>query len=307
MTTRPAASASTPATAGYDEGFLGVPLALPSPRSSADVRVLPYTHFTVALDVGRRLAAVTGVNIDGARIVDVGRGDDWHLDDRVPVEQQTGPEVYSRNDLDRGHLVRRRDPVWGDPAEAAAANLDTFCYTNAAPQAADFNQGKELWVGLEDHVLAYAQAGGLLLSVFTGPVLGPDDPLYRGTRIPLRFWKIAAWTTGPTDDTADGDAGKPVLRAAAFLLDQPPQLSEVDLGALASPPPLGPFRTFQIPVSDVAEIADLDLGALTDADVLEPVPAAVPPAPAPVWRELSSWTEITLARRGDRTGRPTSG
>jgi endonuclease G len=208
--------------------------------------------------------------------------------------------------------VRRRDPVWGDPAEAAAANLDTFCYTNAAPQAADFNQGKELWVGLEDHVLAYASANGLLLSVFTGPVLGSDDPLYRGTRIPLRFWKIAAWTTAPTgttaptDDTANGHAAEPALRAAAFLLDQSPQLSDVDLGAVPSPPPLGPFRTFQVPVRDIAEVADLDVGALVDADVLEPVPAAVPPGPIPVWRELSSWTEIILARRGDQTARPTT-
>ncbi|RWZ51231.1 DNA/RNA non-specific endonuclease [Labedella phragmitis] len=296
-----------PTPTGYDEDFLGVPLALPSPRSSADVRVLAYTHFTVTLDPGRRLAAVTGVNIDGARIIDVGRGDDWHLDDRVPVEEQTGPEVYARNDLDRGHLVRRRDPVWGDPAEAAAANLDTFCYTNAAPQAADFNQGKELWVGLEDHVLAYAQANGLLLSVFTGPVLGPDDPLYRGTRIPLRFWKIAAWTTGPAGDAGHGTAAAPALRAAAFLLDQSPQLSDVDLGALASPPPLGPFRTFQVPVRDVAEIADLEVGALSDADVLEPVPAAVPPRELPVWRELVSWNEITLARREDRNVPPTTG
>lgn len=301
MTTSPQPLTDTPPSGGrgYDDAFLAVPVPLPRPLSITEPRVLPYTHFTVALDPSRRLAAVTGVNIDGARIVDVGRGDDWHLDERIPVEEQTGPAVYARNDLDRGHLVRRRDPVWGEPAEAAAANLDTFCYTNAAPQAADFNQGKELWVGLEDHVLAYAEANGLLLSVFTGPVLGPDDPLYRGTRIPLQFWKIAAWTTSDAGgEFGDGlaDAAAPTLRAAAFLLDQTPQLSQVDLGALESPPPLGPFRTFQVPVRDVAEVAELDVSVLSDADVLQPVPAVLPPdAPASRrWRELRAWTEITL-------------
>ncbi|RWZ59181.1 DNA/RNA non-specific endonuclease [Labedella populi] len=297
MTIPPSAATPPSLPLGYDEDFLAVPLPLPRARSVAEPRILPYTHFTVALDPDRRLAAVTGVNIDGARIVDVGRGDDWHLDDRIPAEEQTGPAVYARNDLDRGHLVRRRDPVWGEQAEAVAANIDTFCYTNAAPQAAEFNQGKELWVGLEDHVLAYAEATGLLLSVFTGPVLGPRDPLYRGTRIPLQFWKIAAWTTGDTDGGDGGDGGDALaLHAAAFLLDQTPQLSEVDLAVLGSPPPLGPFRTFQVSVADVGEIADLDVSALADADVLQPLPAV--PAhgarPSGRWRQLRTWTEITL-------------
>jgi len=54
-----------------------------------------------------------GVNIDGAQLVEIDRGDDWHLDDRVPATQQCGPEIYANNDLDRNHLVRRRDPIWG--------------------------------------------------------------------------------------------------------------------------------------------------------------------------------------------------
>lgn len=302
--------ASTPHTAaphdlprtGYDERFLAAALPLPrsapaAPAAARETRELPYVHFTVVLDPSRRLALATAVNIDGARIVDVGRGDDWHLDDRVPEDQQTGPAVYARNDLDRGHLVRRRDPVWGDPQEAAAANVDTFCYTNAAPQAAEFNQGKELWVGLEDHVLAFAEANDVRLSVFTGPVLDPNDPPYRGTQIPRLFWKVAAWTTGGTDDGAE-----PTLRSAAFLLDQSPQLDDIDLdestrSAVAdAPPPLGPFRTFQVPVADVAAVAGLDLGPLVEADVLQPVPAAVPgrsPDPA-LWHELHDWSEIRL-------------
>ncbi|MFB2596544.1 DNA/RNA non-specific endonuclease [Herbiconiux sp. P17] len=277
---------------GFDPGFLATPCPLPRPAATRSIRELTYTHFTVLLDTDRRLAAATGVNIDGATLLDLGRGDDWHLDERVPADEQTGPEVYARNDLDRGHLVRRRDPVWGEPATAGAANVDTFSYTNAAPQAAQFNQSKELWNGLEDYVLAYAETYRQRLSVFTGPVFDESDPEYRGVRIPLRFWKIACWATPPLP----GADPSPGLAASAYLLDQSPQLGGIDLEtALAraratdAPPPLGAYRTFQLPVRDVADLTALDLGLLEAADVYEPVPAASGAPPAhPTWREVSS-------------------
>lgn len=239
---------------GYDPAFLGPPVPLPG--TAREVRELPSVHFTVLLDPARRLAAATAVNIDGAELVDVPRGDDWHLDPRVPADEQAGPELYAHNDLDRGHLVRRRDPVWG-PA-AAQANRQTFAYPNAAPQASTFNQGEQLWVGLEDHVLTYASTYRLRLSVFTGPVLADDDPVYRGIGIPRQFWKVTAWAADGTD-----------LRAAAFLLDQTPLITAL----AADVPPLGPFLTYQVPVSDVQALTGLDLGPLVDADVLAPIAA----------------------------------
>jgi len=87
--------------------------------------------------------------------------------------------VYANNDLDRGHLVRRRDPCWGTASIAQRANVDTFHFTNAAPQAAAFNQGETLWAGLEDYLLGNAATYDRRLSVFTGPVLAGTDPLYR--------------------------------------------------------------------------------------------------------------------------------
>ncbi|MBH0009746.1 DNA/RNA non-specific endonuclease [Salinibacterium sp. SWN1162] len=273
---------------GYDSDFLGVAVPFPATSPNSAIRTLPYTHFSVGLNAARGLAAVTGVNIDGAQLVDVGRGNDWHLDPRIPESEQTGEAVYARNDLDRGHLVRRRDPVWGDGATASRANYDTFAFTNAAPQAAGFNQSKELWLGLEDHVLEYARANRSRISVFTAPVLGDDDPLYRGVGIPQLFWKIAAWVT--TDDNGTASA----LRSAGFLLDQRPQLADVDLEearALAraadAPPPLGPFRTFQVPLGDIAAATDLDFGVLIGADVLEPAEAT-----ADVSLSETRWVEL---------------
>ncbi|WP_104088097.1 DNA/RNA non-specific endonuclease [Cryobacterium sp. N19] len=257
--------------AGYNADFLEVPLPFPVPLAGTLIRELPYTHFTVLLDPARRLAIATGVNIDGDHLVAVERGDDWHLDSRVPVYEQAGEAVYARNDLDRGHLVRRQDPVWGDTVTARRANYDTFAYTNAAPQAGAFNQSKQLWLGLEDHVLTYARTNGNRISVFTAPVLSAQDPTYRGVKIPQAFWKIAAWTT-----TADGST---VLHAAGFVLDQSPQLEDIDLDTVraparmdSNPPPLGPYRTYQVPIVDIVDLTGLNLAALSEADVYAPDP-----------------------------------
>ncbi len=282
----------------YDPWFLGTPLALPGTPAGVETVTLPFTHFTVVLAPERRLAIVTAANVDGASLLEIDRGDDWHLDPRVPAQAQTGPEVYARNDLDRGHLTRRRDPVWGDRAVAERANVDTFSYVNAAPQAALFNQGELLWSGLEDYVLEHARTYGARLTVLTAPVFGDDDPPYRGTRIPRRFWKIAAWNAGdPTD---------PVLAATAYVLDQSAQLDAIDLsdaagGPAVAPPDLGAYLTYQVPVEDVATLTGLDLGPLVAADRL-PVPTGARPAdlgrgPAALearWTRLTRASDVTL-------------
>lgn len=257
---------------GYDPDFLGIPLPLPSP--ARPTTRLDYPRFSVLLDEQRRFAAVTGVVIDGATLRDLPRTGEWRLDPRVDADVQAGPEVYSRNDLDRGHLVRRRDPGWGDTSEARDATEATFHYTNAAPQAAGFNQSKELWLGLEDHVLAYAEATDQRIAVFTAPVLGDDDPPYRGIRVPLRFWKIAAWRAGD------------VLVAAGFVLDQS-DLVDTRQGLVV--PPLGAFRTFQVPIAEIAAEAGIDAGPLAAADTF--VRRGLRPVAA---RELQGTDDIVL-------------
>jgi len=248
-------------TGGYDRDFLRARLELPSPPVATVL--LDYVHFSVRLRPARKLAVVVGVNINGRELVPLAREGTWHFDPRVPEDQQAGPEVYKNNAFDRGHLVRRLDPVWGDEATAKAANQATFAFTNAAPQIDDFNQGKELWVGLENHVLNHADLHDARLSVFTGPVLAEDDLPYRGVQIPRKYWKIAAWTT-------DGK-----LAATGFVLDQSPLLGKVELKKAIrerlladEPPPLGPYRTFQVPVARIAEMTGLSLARLENADRL---------------------------------------
>lgn len=265
---------------GYDSDFLGIPLPLPLSTTPADqLADLEYTHFSVILNRRRRLAQVTAVNIDGAQLEDVPRGDDWHLDDRVPESEQAGPALYANNDLDRGHLVRRRDPVWGP--DAALANTDTFSYTNAAPQVNDFNQSKELWLGLEDHVLEFADASDQKVSVFTGPVFAESDPTYRQIQLPKKFWKVAVWLSGES------------LAAAGFLLDQGVFLDRLTLPTawtIDDPPDLGPFRTFQLAIDEISRLTGIAFDGLEAADRFEPRPGLLPGD----WTMIEATADIRL-------------
>jgi DNA/RNA endonuclease G (NUC1) len=272
---------------GFDENFLGQPVPLPA-LAGAETVLLPYTHFSVLMRLDKRLAAVTGVGIDGEKLIDLDRaGISWKLDPRLPADQQTGERVYARNDIDRGHLVRRSSAVWGDTvAEAQLANEDTFHYTNAAPQAAKFNQGMELWLGIEDYLQEHAAQYRSRVVVFTGPIFNELDPVYRGVDIPLRFFKVAAFIH-------EGE-----LAATGYVVDQTPQLADLpDVprpGALDDVPPLGPFRTFQAPIRDIAELTGLDLDQLAEVDRM-PIAATLGAAPVgSTWRKLSAPEDLDL-------------
>ncbi|WP_233204350.1 hypothetical protein [Cryobacterium sp. Y62] len=40
-----------------------------------------------------------------------------------------------------------------------------------------------------------------------------------------------------------------------------------------TPPPLGPYRTYQVPIVDIIDLTGLNLTALSEADVYAPAPA----------------------------------
>jgi endonuclease G len=276
--------------AGYDPAFLGLDVPMPVLGSAQPTVLLPYLHYSVLFRPDRRFAAVTALGLDGGRLVQVDRTDDWRLDPRLAAELQAGPPVYAHNDLDRGHLVMRASSTWGDTEEEARqAEADTFYFTNAAPQNKLFNQGRELWLGLEDHLQDHADAFDRKLVVLAGPVLDAADPPYRGIQVPLRFWKVVAFVQ-------DG-----ALAATGYLLDQTPLVD--DLGAAieeAVPgaiPPLGPYRTFQVPIADIATITGVVLDQLVAADLfLSADTAAEPGQPTGGWVELRSLDDVVLGR-----------
>ena len=244
---------------GYDPAFLGDDLIIPMPgmdhSDAVEVpgtheTVLPYTHYSVVLHADRKMPLSTAVNVDGASLRFIPRTGNWRKDARA-IDHHHGNELYVRNDYDRGHMVRRLDPVWGDEATARQANDDTFFFTNAAPQHKDLNQ--KHWVQLEEHILDHAHARDLKISVFTGPAFDAGDPLYRGVLIPRRFWKVVAFT--------DADSGE--LRASGYLLDQSHLVADIPEEFA-----FGAFKTFQVSVSLIAALTGIHFGPLVDADVL---------------------------------------
>ena len=158
--------------------------------------------------------------------------------------------LYASNRLDRGHIARRQDLVWGPPEEAARANRDSFYFTNIAPQHEAYNQSglNGLWGLLENAILEEVEVEQLRVSVLGGPVFRDDDPVYRGTAIPRDFWKIVAYV----------EAG--ALKAKAFLLTQEDLLNRIE--ALG----LEPFRLYQLPIAELESRTGLDFGDLKAAD-----------------------------------------
>ncbi|OYO25056.1 hypothetical protein CGZ93_00900 [Enemella dayhoffiae] len=97
-------------------------------------------------------------------------------------------------DVDRGHLARRADLLWGTPEEARKANSDSLFF-NITPQLNSFNQAMRqgIWGRLEDAVYEDVEVDRLRISVFAGPVLADDDRTYRGVKVPDEFWKVISF------------------------------------------------------------------------------------------------------------------
>jgi endonuclease G len=218
---------------GYDSEFLSKPIdldaicapareaELTAPLLSGDGDELKYKHFSVVIHQERKFALITAVNIDGGRLIHPGkRKDTWRQDARIASEYQPDDAFYVKSNakekvyFSRGHMVRLLDPCWGESVEESRrGQMDTFHFTNAAPQVQAYNDSD--WGDLEDYLLDKAQGTEKKLTVFTGPIYREDDPFYGRKReggpwqIPLSFWKIAVLQKTDTQ-----------IAAAAFIVGQ---------------------------------------------------------------------------------------
>ena len=87
---------------------------------------LRYQNFSVIMSRSRRFCCITGVNIDGSAPFFRFKRPGWKTDPRIPKAAQIdGAEFYVPTVFDRGHMVRRLDPVWGMEGAARLANADT--------------------------------------------------------------------------------------------------------------------------------------------------------------------------------------
>lgn len=235
---------------------------------------LKYEHFSVAMSRKRRLCIWSAVNIDGSDTSSA-RRTDWRIDPRIPRDAQTigdqgAGDVYGDPPkFARGHMTRREDPIWGPPERAKLGNSDSMHLTNAVPQMQPFNAG--IWLKLEDYALEHSEEDSMRISVFTGPVLAPDDPERFGVKIPLRFWKVIAFVH---DDTKK-------LTATGYVMSQEAFLAPEEFV-------FGEFETFQVPVKEIEALTGLSFGKLSRSDPLR----RRPEGPAP---PLTNLEQIVLA------------
>ncbi|MGD1837537.1 MAG: DNA/RNA non-specific endonuclease [Nitrososphaeraceae archaeon] len=271
---------------GYDQDFLPnyqVPLPVLNemqknqaakkiniPEDDSNEYELKYEHFSLVMNAQRRMAFFTAVNIDGSTWIDIDRDsgqprreafETWFIDPRIPTTDQSSQSLYSnqrpRRIFDRGHLVRRQDPCWGNNGLAIRANADTFHFTNCTPMESIFNQRIRYWLGLENYVLDNAKAENEKVSVFTGPVFDDNDPRYRYTRVPLQFWKILI-------RVENGN-----LLATALLANQSRRISRLPEGLSEGFDDIIEIQEYQTSVHEIERITGLDFGNLRHQDTFQ--------------------------------------
>lgn len=243
---------------GFDSDFLSFSVPFPEPGTpEVQKDLVPihqgtirhYTHFSLTMSKSRRFARWVAWNIDGSRLRRESRsGISFRKDPQVDADFQVGNEVYANNRLDRGHIARRADLVWGTAAEAQQANRDSFYFTNITPQLDDFNQSGSggVWGQLENAIYEDVKVENLRLSVMGGPIFKGTDFLYRQVLIPRSFWKLLAYV--------DESSSKMTVRA--FVLTQD------DLEGKLESLGLDEFKVFEVTIADLEARTSLDFGAL---------------------------------------------
>jgi endonuclease G len=245
---------------------------------------LKYEHFSVVMNKKRRLAFFSAATLSAAgRFKLTGRDDDWLVDTRISRDHQIDNTYYIRNKLDRGHLTRREDMEYGAKVKEAVRSANGTCvFPNCVPQRDIFNQGKaknvgddsRLWAGLEDYILEHVNPDDdLSLQVFTGPIFSDSDPKYRGHKVPMEFWKVAAGIA------ADGE-----LFATAYILSQENLVDVTDLDEAVRELPLGAYMTYQRRVTQIEDATGLRFSFTRDGSN-KPLPlSSVDPLDGPAGR-----------------------
>ena len=241
---------------------------------SANDHILHYHNFSVVMHAKRRLAIYSAANVSfGGRFEMSRPADVWREDPRIAQDVQITNFYYKGNQFDRGHLTRREDLEFGPTAlNALQSAADTCHWTNCTPQHKQFNQNKQLWQGIERHILEDAIVNDRFnAQVITGPILEEDDPVYEKfpkIQYPARFWKVVAALTAQNK-----------LFATAYILDQTDVIAQFGLKEAAAIP-FTAFKTFQVKIAEVERLTGLIFSAgdganLTSLSEFDPLAKAV--------------------------------
>lgn len=266
---------------GYRPTFLGSNRRIALPRLTSEVKrelaplknstrtELKYDTYSLRMSRERRTAFFVAGNIDGKKLWGAqGLGalpkrPAWSFDPRMEESFQPDDTIFG-NALQRGHLLKREDAVWGvDQQAMKRADEHSFTIPNATPMIANFNNVE--WGDLEDIITRESRAGNKI-SYFAGPVFRSSDRYFnelrldvpaaqrrKGMRVPQTFWKIVAWVE------------QAQLKAAGFLLSQ---TDEIELhGPITEEIDFGTYR--QKPISEIEQLTGLRFPELVSVDTHE--------------------------------------
>lgn len=259
--------------------------------NGAEDKLLAYQNFSVAVREDRRMALLTATNIDGPTYVHRVRkkkaateseGETWYDDTRLAnPEAVIDDKFYSAWSalFDRGHLTRRMDPTWGE--DSARAETDTFHFSNCTPQHFLFNQGTDMWQGLEQYVLEKGMRTieGARISVLQGPVFNDEIDLWADdVQVPSSFWKLVAWK------------GANGLKAVALIGDQ---TDVMNINRRTQNPEKGAghdLQHFVVTVDHLESVTGLDLSVFRSIDTA----GAAMPTPGERTRLITRLSDIPL-------------
>lgn len=263
---------------GYRPAFLGAGfnVSLPAMTSEVERELAPlkdptktelkYDHYSLKINRERRTAFFVAANVDGAQLWDTAEDGprparpQWSFDPRMREEFQPDDVIFS-SAMQRGHLYKREDAMWGADAPAKRrADEHSFTITNATPMIANFNNVE--WGDLEDIVTRECNLGKRV-SYFAGPIFRPSDPFFNeltnfapaaerhtGMRVPQSFWKIVFWVE-------DG-----ALKSAGFILRQTDEIEAH--GPIAEEINFGTYR--KTPITEVEQRTGLRFPKLVAVD-----------------------------------------
>lgn len=100
---------------------------------------------------------------------------------------------------------------------------------------------------MENYILQNSRAHNLRVNVFTGPVFGSNDMVYRGIRIPKEYWKVVALMT-------EGRKS-----ATAYMISQDELIGDLEFV-------FGSYKTYQVSINKIEQLTDLSFGLLRSYD-----------------------------------------
>ena len=229
-----------------------------------------YTHFSLAMSASRRFCRWVAWNIDGngAPAALPQRTIEFGLDPAYDAEYQVDDDLYASNRLDRGHIARRADLLWGQPAGGAAGEQRLVLlhqHHAAARRLQPVRASTGSGASSRTRSSRTSSVDDLGSASSAGRSSRTSDLPYRDMLVPRSFWKVDRLRRG---GAAEGqgvraDPGRPRGQAPSLGLEQ--------------------FNLYQVAIGDLTGMTGLDFGDLPRRHV-----AAHPGALAPGVRRIDA-------------------